>query len=240
MDFSTNPIDLVVLAILAVSVAAGCYQGLLATGANLTACGISLLAARLFYPGLALGIKAAGKVIPALLYYSETADMLGTVDNYRTEVAGLTQSRLDSILSGMTLPHPLGEWFRKNVLGAVFAQDGIANLGDYLARTIAETVVNILCFLFVFLIVYLALTFLVNLLHYSFRFPKLAHFDGLLGGALGLGRGVLLVWVLFLIMPAVLSMAPVEMISDIVAGAKTTGFFYDGNILFGLLRSYIG
>lgn len=240
MDFSTNPIDLAVLAILAISIAAGCYQGLLATGANLVGCGISLITARLFYPGIAMGVKAAGKIIPTMLYYSETADMLGTVENYHTEVAGLTDTGLKGILNSVTLPHPMDQWFSHNVLGAVFAQDGISNLGDYLARTIAETTVNICSFLLVFLIAYLAFTFLVNMLHYSFRFPGLPHFDGLIGGAVGLVRGALLIWALFLLMPAILSLAPVKMISDIVADSKTAGFFYEHNILFGMIKSFIG
>ena len=240
MHLSLNLIDIAVYAILLISIAAGFYQGLLATVANTAGYFVALLGARWFYPGMAMHVKQAGEVIPALLYYSETADMLGSVDVFRTDVAGMTQLKLEHILQNVSLPHPLGEWFSQNVLGAVFAQDGISRLGDYLSRTIAETAVNTACFLIIFLGIYVVITLLVNLAHYVVKFPQFKALDGVLGGAVGLLRGGLLVYALFLVLPSILSIAPVQMISTVVQESHTAQMFYYHNFLFDMIRSYIG
>ncbi len=235
-----NILDITVYAIILISVAAGVYQGFLATSANTAGYFIALISAWLFYGGAAANVKAAGKIIPALLYYSESSDMLGTVDTYRTSVEGITKSGLDSLLKALPLPHPVDQWFSGNVLNQVYEKMGIQNLGDYLSRTVAEVAVNIGCFLMIFLGVYIALTILVNLLHYVVKLPSLQQLDGVAGGVIGLGRGVLLVFVLFLIVPVMLSMLPVQQIKEIVETSHTAAFFYQHNFLFGWIRSFIG
>jgi uncharacterized membrane protein required for colicin V production len=235
-----NIIDMAAWAIILVSVAAGFYQGFLATAANTVAFFLSSVSAWLFYGGAAAKVKAAGKLIPALIYYSEAADMLGSVDTYRTAVAGITPEALGNLLKGVTLPHPIDQWLTHNVLNAVYAGEGISNLGDYLSRTVAEAAVSIACFLAILLGVYIGFTLLINLTHYVARLPALRAFDGVLGGVIGLGRGVLLIYVLFLILPVVLSMLPVHQISDVVASSKMAAYFYQRDFLFGMIRSFIG
>ncbi len=235
-----NILDIAVYAILLISVAAGVYQGFLATSANTAGYFVSLLSAWLFYGGAAANVKAAGKIIPALLYYSETSDMLGSVDTYRMSVDNMTKQGLESLLSGLNLPHPVDQWFSGNVLSQVYEKMGIHNLGDYLSRTVAEVAVNIGCFLMIFLGVYVALTIVVNLLHYVVKLPSLQQLDGVAGGVVGLGRGVLLVFALFLVVPVVLSMLPVQQIKDLVETSRTAAFFYQHNFLFGWIRGYIG
>lgn len=234
-----NILDITVYAIILISVAAGFYQGFLATSANTVGYFLSLLAASVFYGGAAMNVKAAGKVIPALLYYSETSDMLGSVDVYRTSIAGMTKPALNKLLNGLSLPHPVDQWFSHNVLNQVYEQMGIQNLGDYLSRTVAETAVNIGCFLMIFLGVYIALTIAVNLTHYVVKLPALQRMDGVAGAVVGLGRGILLVFALFLAVPAVLSMLPVQQVKEIVETSHTAAFYYNQNFLFGLIRSFI-
>jgi uncharacterized membrane protein required for colicin V production len=234
-----NILDLAVYGILLVSIAAGFYKGLIATAANTAGAFASLFIAGWLYGGIALRVKLAGKLIPTLLYYSETSSMIGSVETARTGVSGMTQARLDSLFQNVRLPAPIGSWYTHNVLGAVYAGDGISTLGDYLSRTVAEAAVSIACFLAVFFIAYIALSLAVNLLHYIVKFPQLKYVDGVLGGAVGLLRGVLLAFVLFLLMPLALSMLPVQQVKGLVASSHTAGFFYQYDLLFGFIRSYI-
>lgn len=235
-----NIIDLAVYGIILISVVAGFYQGFLASVFNTVGYFISMLSASWFYGGAAMRVKVAGKVIPQLLYYSETAGMLGTVEISHTSVNGLSQLQLDSILKGVTLPFPLEKWFSHNVLGAVYAQDGISTLGDYLSRTVAETAVNIACFLAILLGVYIAVTLIVNCVHYVVKLPAVKLFDGVLGGVIGLVRGYFLAFALFLIVPVVLSILPVQQIQDIITSSHTAAFFYQKDFMFNMIRSFIG
>lgn len=234
-----NIIDIAVYGIILVSIAAGFYQGLIATSMNTAGFFVAALSAGWFYGGMAMRVKAAGKVIPQLIYYSETSSMLGSVDVYRTGVASMSRQSMDGLLQNVSLPFPIGKWFTENVLGGVYAKDGISTLGDYLSRTVAEAAVSIACFLIIFLIMYVILTLAVNLLHYVVKLPQLKAFDGLAGGAVGLLRGALLASVLFLMLPVALSMLPVAQVKDLVAGSHTASFFYQNDFLFGFIRSYI-
>lgn len=240
MHFSTNPLDLAAYAVLLVSVAAGIYQGLLATSINTGGFFVSLLSANWFYMGMAMHIKEAQKVIPVLVYYSETSEMLGTVETSRTGVSGMTQLRLENILQNVSMPYPVEKWFSHNVLGAVYTREGLTSLGDYLSHTVAEVAVSIVCFLAILLGVYIAVTIVVNAVHYVVKLPAVRLFDGVLGGAVGLLRGIFLVFALFLVIPAVLSMLPVQQIKDIVDSSQTAAFFYQKNFMFDMIKGYIG
>lgn len=234
-----NILDVLVYAVILVSVAAGLYQGLIATSANTAGFFLSVLCAGWFYGGMAARVKAAGAVIRSLIYYSESSDMLGTVEVYRTPAAGMTQQNLDALLQNVSLPHPIGEWFERNVLGGVYAGEGIANLGEYLSQTVAEAAVSVASFLIVFLTMYAIVTVAINMLHFVAKLPSLKAFDGALGGVVGLLRGVMLAYVLCMALPVVLSMLPVQQVRDIVDTSRTAGMFYENNFLFGLIRSYI-
>jgi uncharacterized membrane protein required for colicin V production len=240
LHLNANVIDLAVYGIILISVAAGFYQGFLASAINTAGYFIAMFCASLFYGGAAMNVKVGGKIISQLLYYSETSGMLGSVDVSRTSVNGISQLQLDSLLKSVHLPFPLDRWFSHNVLGAVYAQDGISTLGDYLSHTVAETAVNIACFLAILLGVYIAVTLIVNLIHYVVKLPAVKLFDGLLGGVVGLGRGVLLAFALFLIVPVVLSILPVKQIQDLISSSHTAAFFYQKNFMFNMIKSFIG
>ena len=234
-----NLLDALGFAILALSTAAGYYQGFLATAANCAGYITALLSASWFYGSVAERIKEAGKIIPALIYYSESGDLLGSVETFRLNVTTLNQSAMDGILSRVELPHPVGQWLAENVLGLRYSADGLTQLGDYLSRTIAEAAVSIGCYLLMFLAIYIGLTLMINIANYTIKFPALKAFDGLAGAGLGLVRGGLLVFAAFMVLPVLLSMLPVAQVKDIVEGSALTGFFYEKNFMFGLIRSYI-
>lgn len=235
-----NPLDMAVYTILIVSVAAGVYQGLLATSINTAGFFVSLLSANWFYTGMAIRIKEAHSLIPRLVYYSETSEMLGSVETVRTGVSGMTQPKLDSILQNVNLPYPVEKWFSHNVLNSVYMQDHLTNLGDYLSQTVAEVAVNIVCFLAILLGVYVAVTLVVNAVHYVVKLPAVKLFDGVLGGAVGLLRGMFLVFALFLVLPVILSILPVHQIKDIVDTSHMAAFYYQKNFMFGMIKSFIG
>lgn len=240
MHLSTNIIDLTVYGVIIISVAAGFYQGFLPSVFNTAGYFVSMLAAGLFYEGAAMHVKAGGKVIGQLLYYSETSGMLGTVEISRTSVNGLSRLQLDGILQNVNLPYPFEKWFSGNVLGAVYAQDHISTLGDYLSHTVAEVAVSITCFLAILLGTYIAVTIVINLVHYVVKLPSVRLFDGVLGGVIGLVRGYFLVFALFLVIPVILSIMPVQQIQDLISSSHTAAFFYQKNFMFDMIKGFIG
>jgi uncharacterized membrane protein required for colicin V production len=235
-----NVIDYGILALLAVSVVTGYYQGFMKTVAGIATYFASFLAAWLGYPALASWVQGTGKVIPVIVYYSESSDMLGSVSNVQLRVSDITAQKLSEILTQVNLPHPLGRLLTENVLSRVFASQGLETLGDYLSMTIAHMAVNILCFVFIFAAAQAALSLATHLCDDVFHFPVLKQLDGVMGGLLGFLRGGLLLFVLFMLVPVMLAFLPFEELQIILSESQLATFFYKGNFMIDLIRGLIG
>ena len=88
-------------------------------------------------------------------------------------------------------------------------------------------VLNVVCFLGVFIVCFLALNLLVALLNYVFKFPALKHFDAITGGVLGFVRGYFLVFLLFTLVPILLTALPVQAISDYINASMLGAHFLE-------------
>ena len=103
---------------------------------------------------------------------------------------------------------------------------------------IVSVSLSILSFLICFLIAYVVITFVIHLIQYVFELPVLRHLDALIGGAFGLMRGVLLLFIFFALVPIVLAVAPVEMISDLIEASKLAPMF-DSQLILSILRQTV-
>ena len=80
--------------------------------------------------------------------------------------------------------------FEANVRSQVFQNLGITTLADYLDQTIWQAIFNVAAFLLCFIALYVLTMLIVNLLDHVISFPLIRGFDWLVGGLLGLVRGV--------------------------------------------------
>jgi len=235
-----NIIDYGILALLAISVVTGFYQGFIKTVLGIASYFISFVFAWLAYPGLAQWIKGTGKVIPVIIYYSESSDMLGSVNNVRLKVSDITAQKLSEVLSQVNLPHPIDNLLTDNVLGQVFASDGLDTLGDYLAMTIAHMAINIICFVVLFIAAQVVLSLVLYICDYVFRLPVLKQLDSVMGGLLGFIRGGLILFVIFSLVPVLLAFLPFEELQILIAKSQLATFFYKGNFIIDMIRGLIG
>ena len=80
---------------------------------------------------------------------------------------------------------------------------------------------------------------IVNLLKAIFRFPVLKQLNALAGGAFGLLRGALLCFVLFALMPLVLTVVPVEGLNDLVDASTLAPLFNSGNLILSIMNGHL-
>ncbi|NLG38151.1 MAG: CvpA family protein [Clostridiales bacterium] len=235
-----NIIDYGIMAFFALSVVAGFYQGFVKTVLGIASFFGAYLFALLSYPSLARWVEGTGKVIPVIIYYSESSDMLGPVENVRLLVSEATAQKLYEILSQVRLPHPLGHLLTQNVLEKAFAPEGIERLGDYLSMTIAHMAVNILAFVALFVVAQAIMSLALYLCDYVFRFPVLRQLDGVMGGLLGFIRGGLFLFVLFTLVPVLLAFLPFEELQIMLGESQLATFFYKGNFMIDMFSGFIG
>lgn len=222
-----NLIDLLILAILGISVIAGMYKGFLASGLTTGGFIAAFFGAKTLYPKLALAIQSNSSLMNILTYYLDTASMFSTKELANSSVSGAEHNGLLSKALGdiSTLPSAIRQAFQSNVGREAYSSLGFNSLSDYLNQTIWMAVINIVSFLILFIAIYLLTVLIVGLINNVLRLPLLRHFDWLIGGAFGLIRGIVIVCLILAIVPMIASVINIDMINQIMSESTLMHMF---------------
>lgn len=233
-----NFIDIAILLILAITILGGLYRGFVSTALNIGATLGSLLLGRILIPVVSGIVKGSADLFNMLLYYTEGSEYVAITDVEltRAPIASISSEQLHVVLNNADMPIPMDRCVLKNIATEAFSGSGVTTLGDYFNQTIVCVVINILALLLLFTALRLLFGFLIRGAEYGRGgFPVLSHGDGIIGAGLGLIHGVLLVFVIFLIVPVMLTVLPklYEFLSDSFFGE----FFYKANFLLSIIPS---
>lgn len=234
-----NIVDYIIIAILGISIIMGMYRGFISGVLSLVSLLGALFVAYLTYPQLAEVLQNNEALIRTLVHYTDAGSRIKDVDLALTPIANMTQDTLSDILARANLPEIFQQFVQSNVNSQVFSAAGSANISEYLNQTIIAVSLNIICFLICFVIAYIVLTMLSNLIGYVFRLPVLRHLDALMGGVFGGVRGVFLVFVIFALVPIILTVSPIEQVGQMIEESKLAGYFYKTNLIATIMRGYI-
>lgn len=234
-----NLIDLFIIIIVAIAILEGVYRGFINSVSRIGAFFLSWITAFLFSPALAGWAQGQKDFFNYLITYVDVTEQLGSIDNAKLLVNQIKETDLNTIISNANLPQPFPALIKQNVVNKAFSEKGLTTMGQYANETIVCTIVNILSFLFIFLIATLIFIFIINALDKTLRFPVLRQFDGLLGGGFGLILGCFTLFVVFLIVPIILVMMEVKIVSDYLNGSFLGSFFYKSNFFINFMRGII-
>ena len=226
-----NGVDLLILAVIGVSVLFGLYKGFIHSVFGLFGIFLAVLIAYFAYPQLAKSLQGNDSLVRNLIHYSDASLRVRDLDLSQTPVAGIPEQALNEIMDRTGLPKPIDDFVRANIVGQVFASLGSASVSEYLNQTVITVSLNILCFLLCFGIAYAAVMLLSHMLGYVFRMPVLKHFDVLLGGLFGGVRGALLVMILFAVVPVLLTVSPIEELTKAIDESQLASVFYHTNMI---------
>ena len=230
-----NIIDILILAVLAVSVIYGMHRGfisgVLSVAALIGAAALSFAMS----PQLAAWLKGNQTLVDTLMYYTDAGSRVSSLDLSLMSVAQVTEGALAQILSSAHLPAA----FESAFITGISSAPGSMTISELLSQTIVSVSISILSFLICFFVSYIVATFVIHLICYVFELPVLRHLDALIGGVFGLVRGVLLLFILFALVPIVLAIAPVPQIEEMIAASRMAPMF-DSQLILSILRSSIG
>ena len=230
-----NIIDILILAVLAVSVIYGMHRGFI-SGVLSVAALIGAAALSFAMSGqLAAWLKGNQTLVDTLMYYTDAGSRVSSLDLSLMSVSQVTESALAQILSSANLPAA----FESAFITGISAAPGSMSISELLSQTIVSVSISILSFLICFFVSYIVATFVIHLISYVFELPVLRHLDALIGGVFGLVRGVLLLFILFALVPIVLAIAPVPQIEEMIAASRMAPMF-DSQLILSILRSSIG
>lgn len=231
-----NIVDLLIIAIIAITVISGMYRGFISSLLSTANFFISWMAAYTIYPSISGALLGNESIMDTLYYYTDAASKLGT-GVARTDISQASGSLVQSAIDAISLPAPFDALLKQNISARAFVGIDLSTVGDYVNQTIVTVVTNVVCFLLVFMVCFIVLNLVINLLNYVFKFPALKHLDSLTGGALGLVRGYFFVFLLFTLAPILLTALPVQAISDYIHASKLGAYFMESNFITSIIKA---
>ena len=229
-----NVVDIVIIAILGLSVLVGLYRGFISSVASVGGCLFSLGLSFWLSPKLAAAIQNNPEILKTLVSYTDAATKIGDQTLANTSVASLSQNMITEILNKVSLPPPLNTLLQNNLEKQVFG--AAADVGSYVSQTIVGAILNVICFVLCFVVLLVVLHLILNFLKVVFRFPVLKQLNSIAGGALGLVRGALLCFVAFALLPLIQTMVPVTGINDLIAQSALAPLFNSGNLILAIMN----
>lgn len=234
-----NIVDYIIIGLIALSALWGFYRGFIQSVLSMGACLISLFASFHFYPKLAALIQGSEGLVVNLIHYTDASSRIGDLELALSNVASLTGSTIESILTNVNLPAPLDAILAYNLQNDVFASLRLNSVSDYVNQTIVSVALNILCFLACFVVIFIVLSIVINLLRAVFRFPLLKQLDWLFGGAFGLVRGIILCYAAFLLVPLVATVIPLEAFNTLLNESMLAAYFNNGTLLLSVMNGHL-
>lgn len=226
-----NIVDIVILAVIIVSVIYGLHRGFINGVLSVAALVGSVALSFVLCGDLAAWLEQNKTLVDTLVYYTDAGSRISDLELSLLPVSQVTDSTLSQILESANLPSAFAAAFESGVASA--AQS--TNIAQLLSQTIVSVTLAVLSFLICFLVSYVVCTLVIHLVSYVFELPVLRHLDALAGGAFGLVRGVMLVFIFFALVPIVLAIVPVDFLNDLIENSQLAPYF-DTQIIMAILR----
>ena len=230
-----NIVDIVILAILAISVIYGFYHGFVHTVLSVACCLVSVMVGMYFGPQLSQILRANEGVTQTLATYTDAVARVGDYELASTQVEGMSDHLIEQVLSSVELPKSISSILESNLANASFSGTFMSTVNDYVSNTVVAVAINILCFVVCFAVAYLLLSMVTNLIKHVFKFPLLKMMDWLAGGIFGLLRGAMLVYVIFLLVPILSTVLPVDGFEALLAESKLASIFMSDGFFAGVI-----
>ncbi len=233
-----NVIDIVILVILGTSLIYGLYRGFIHTILSVACCLLSVFLAFSYGPKLAQVVSGNQGVSSTLATYTDAVTRVGDFSLANTPVSELTDGMVEKVLQSVSLPEPIASILKNNLTSQTFAGTGLTTVNQYVSNTVVAVAVNILCYIVCFAVSYLVLSLVLSLVQAVFKLPLLKQLDWLAGGIFGLIRGALLLYVIFLLIPILSTVIPLDAFNDLLAQSalapifQSNGFF--GSVISGI------
>lgn len=232
-----NIIDIVILLIVGISVAYGLYKGFLHSLLNL-ACGLlSIILAFTFSPKLAEALSNNPGLSSTLAGYMDSSLQVGA-DLKNLQVAGLEDNTVRLIMDEhVNLPVSIENALEDNLISKTLESKGAHTVNDYVSSTVVGIAISILCFILCYIGAHLILSLIVSIVSHVFKLPLLKQMDWLAGGVLGLLRGALLLYVLFLALPLVSTIISIEPVQALIDESTLAPIFQSDGLFARVIGS---
>ena len=223
-----NALLLIVIAIMALSVFVGYKKGLVKIVASLLATVIIIVLVGMFTPSVSRWIRKSTPLESVIL--KEMVKML-TEEGEESSKEELPKEEQISMIEKAELPKFFKDMLLENNNKEVYKALGVENFMDYTGAYVAKVIADIIAFLVTFLIVSVVVRIAISALGIIDKLPLIGGVNRLAGSVVGVGIGIVIVWILFIVVTLLYDTDLGRMCFENIETNPILRTMYDNNLL---------
>lgn len=114
-----------------------------------------------------------------------------------------------------------------------------ANIIEEFSKSLTDIIVNAIVYVVLFIIINVALRVVTRLLNLVSRLPILNTMNRIIGGALGLGEGLIIIWLVCLLIMSLQGTGTVDQVITLINGNQILKNIYDNNLLISMFSGIL-
>ena len=143
-----------------------------------------------------------------------------------------------SLIENSEFPQVFKELLLANNNGEVYKNLGVTSFVDYVGAYMAKLFSDIAAFLVAFIVVTAVVRIVLYILDIIGHLPVIGGLNRLAGGLLGLGTGLVIVWVLFIAITMMYDLTICKLFLSNIEENEFLQFLYNNNILMNYLTKF--
>lgn len=224
-----NFIDILIIVLVFISGVNGLIKGFIVTAFNLAGYIAAGIIAKRYYPFLAEYIKSNTGIFVKVKDWvtGKVNELIGTSQN---------STNTSSILDIFKLPDGIKEGVAENIEAQNQLTGSDSSIGNILSSSLSDIFISIISIIIIFILVRIALGYLIKLLDVVARLPVLKQFNKISGLFLGLLIGILIVHIVLAIFTPIVLTSPDGIIAQTVYNSHIGQYFYTNNLIINALK----
>lgn len=143
-----------------------------------------------------------------------------------------------SLIEGANLPSAIQEMLLENNNNEVYEALGVTNFVDYIGAYITKLIADIIAFLVAWIAVTIIARVLMAVIGIIGKIPVIGGMNKFAGAVVGVGIGLIIVWILFILVTLLYSTAVGQACMEDIAASQILTKLYDGNILMKFITKF--
>lgn len=172
--------------------------------------------------------------------YDECLQMLMIEPSVEEEIVipEYTREEQISLIEGSQFPEIFRQLLLENNNTEIYEALGATNFAEYVSGYLAKTLANILSFMLTLLLATIVIRTIIYMLGIISDLPVIGGLNRLAGGVMGLGTGLIVVWILFIVITFIYDTEIGMKCFENIQQSKFLTFLYENNIIMDNIMKF--
>ena len=143
-----------------------------------------------------------------------------------------------TLIESADMPEVLQNMLLENNNSEAYAALGAETFGEYIGAYVAKVIADVVAFLVTFIAVFIIIRVVLGMLKIVDKIPLVGGTNRLLGGAIGAGMGIFIIWILFIVITLLYNTPLGVACLEDIAESEILTKLYDSNILMNYITKF--